>query len=207
MCLYLSVHPTVCQSVCLFVCLFSVLFLSVSLSICLYVYRVCMRLLLLFEDTLIMLLRLAIGTDQGLSVVDTITNKCLYILSNLTSILCKHATSNILAFLYLCLHMCRFDKPRYKKREHSSNLLSQTHCHEASKPAVHVYTTVQSNLFVLYVILPYIPAPYFISFLNDVDNSWQLHYMKVEMFVCKAVHWNRSFNSNNVFRTFLGSLL
>lgn len=140
---------SVCLSVCLFVCLFSVLFLSVSLSICLYVYRVCMRLLLLFEDTLIMLLRLAIGTDQGLSVVDTITNKCLYILSNLTSILCKHATSNILAFLYLCLHMCRFDKPRYKKREHSSNLLSQTHCHEASKPAVHVYTTVQSNLFVL----------------------------------------------------------
>ena len=111
-----------------------------------------MRLLLLFEDTLIMLLRLAIGTDQGLSVVDTITNKCLYILSNLTSILCKHATSNILilsAFLYLCLHWCRFDKPRCKKRERSSNLLSQTHCHEASKPAVHVHTTVQSNLFVL----------------------------------------------------------
>ena len=33
--------------------------------------------------------RLVIGTDQGFTVVDTITNRCLYTLCNLTSILCK----------------------------------------------------------------------------------------------------------------------
>lgn len=101
-CIYISVYLTVCQSVYLSVCL-SVylpvcLFLctiSISLSICLYVYLSivsvwgysCLKILWLCY-----FLRLAIGTDQGLSVVDTITNKCLYILSNLTSILCKHAT-------------------------------------------------------------------------------------------------------------------
>ena len=75
-------------------------------------------------------------------------------------------------------------------------------------PSLRSMSTQQFRVICLcYVILPYTPAPYFISFLNDVDNSWQLHCIKVEMFVCKAVHWNRSFNSNNVFRIFLGSLL
>ena len=42
------------------------------------------------SEQLLIHFRLAIGTDQGFALVDTVTNRCLYILSNLTSILCMY---------------------------------------------------------------------------------------------------------------------
>lgn len=68
--------------------------ICIHLSICLvWLMRTCLKIL-----WLCCFLRLAIGTDQGFTVVDTITNKCLYILSNLTSILCKQPPIYIYPF-------------------------------------------------------------------------------------------------------------
>lgn len=48
--------------------------------------------------------RLAIGTNRGFALVDSATNRCLYILSNIASILCTCSPHNV---LYIAWKFCK----------------------------------------------------------------------------------------------------